>query len=63
MRVLASVLALTLVITTFCAVNARQPGTCTRQKRGKFVVGKNHNGDYVAVCIQRHGIYQWHEIK
>ena len=41
-------------------MNPNDPGNCTKQKRGKFVVVKDrsHN-DKVLVCVARHGKYQW----
>ncbi|XP_028411790.1 uncharacterized protein LOC114534527 [Dendronephthya gigantea] len=64
MKMLATVLVLTL-FTTLDAVNQQQvnpydPGICTADKRGKFVVVKDYNDDdNIVACVQHDGKYQW----
>ena len=41
-------------------VNPYDPGICTKQKRGKFVVVMDRNDDdKIVVCVRHHGKYQW----
>ncbi|XP_028411770.1 uncharacterized protein LOC114534514 [Dendronephthya gigantea] len=62
MRLLSAVLATTFV-TSLCAVNPYDPGICTEEKRGKFVVVKDYNDDdKILGCVQHDGKYQWEMI-
>ncbi|XP_028411772.1 uncharacterized protein LOC114534516 [Dendronephthya gigantea] len=64
MRLLATVLVLTFFTTLHAVtqqqVNPYDPGICTADKRGKFVVVKDYNDDdKIVACVQHDGKYQW----
>ena len=41
-------------------MNPYDPGSCTKEKRGKFVVVRDRNDDdQIVACVRRHGKYRW----